>query len=401
MSRAVHLATALYSILFLLAHGLFGQDLPTSPAHLVMEIGTPVKLQLMQTISSAHARKGDLLEFVVVKDVDVAGFTVIRAGAKAEGSVVGVKGKRPLGMGGNIVLELDSVELTTGEKIQLVAREEFKGKAHTIRMAVGMAVTAAFCPPAAPVLLLTRGRDRTVLKGTQVTAFTESDSLMKAADVPMARDNIPELSEMMNLLPPRVLNSEGREGDMLNLIFVAQEDALQETFARAGWLKVEKSKPQIIWHLLRQRSHYTKLPMNKLYVFGRAQDYSYALPDPRSVVARRHHLRIWKTDRVMDGVPLWVAAATQDVSIQFVKHKLRLLHRIDPNVDAEREFIAVNLGETRQLVREQYLRCAEPVFTAQTATGQAYYSDSRMLLLELNRRAVPMAGVTEVAVKLQ
>ena len=58
MSRAVHVATALYALLFLLAHGLFGQELPTSQANLVMEIGTPVKLQLMQTISSGHARKG-------------------------------------------------------------------------------------------------------------------------------------------------------------------------------------------------------------------------------------------------------------------------------------------------------------------------------------------------------
>ena len=118
-------------------------------------------------------------------------------------------------------------------------------------------------------------------------------------------------------------------------------------------------------------------------------------------MAQRHHLRIWKTDRLVNGVPLWVAAATHDVSIEFVKRKFRLFHRIDPNVDAEREFIAGNLAESHQLVREEYLRCAEPVFTAQTATGQAYYSDSRMLLLELNRGAVPMAGVTEVAARLQ
>ena len=141
--------------------------------------------------------------------------------------------------------------------------------------------------------------------------------------------------------------------------------------------------------------------MNKLYVFGRAQDYSYSLPDPRFIVAQRHHLRIRKTDRLVNGVPLWVAAATHDVSIEFVKRKFRLFHRIDPNVDAEREFIAGNLAEAHQLVREEYLRCAEPIFSAQTATGQAYYSDSRVLLLELNRGAVPMAGVTEVAGRLQ
>jgi hypothetical protein len=141
--------------------------------------------------------------------------------------------------------------------------------------------------------------------------------------------------------------------------------------------------------------------MDRLYVFGRAQDYSYSLPDPRSIVARRHHLRIWKTGRVVDGVPLWVAAATHDVSIQFVKHKFRLFHRIDPNVDAERDFIAGNLSETHRLTREEYVNCPEPVSMAQTATGQPYYSDSRMLLLELQPGAPSLAGATQVAGKLE
>jgi hypothetical protein len=239
------------------------------------------------------------------------------------------------------------------------------------------------------------------LKGTEVTAYTKSDASTEAGDLPILPETAPELSEIIKLLPPRALNAEGREGDMLNLIFAAKEDDLQGAFACAGWLKVEKSKPQIIWHLLRQGQHYTKLPMDKLYVFGRVQDYSFSLPDPKSIVARRHHLRIWKTDRVVDGLPLWVAAATHDVAIEFVKHKFRLFHRIDPNVDAERDFIAGNLAETRRVTREEYLRCAEPVFTAQTATGQTYYSDSRMLLLELNQGPALTIGATQIAGKLQ
>ena len=114
MSRAEHLAPPVYAFLLLLSHGLFGQGLPASPARLFMPSGTPVKLQLAQTISSAHAHKSDRLDFVVVKDVAVGGFTVIRAGALAEGSVFGVKEKRLLGMGGNVIIKLDSVELTNG-----------------------------------------------------------------------------------------------------------------------------------------------------------------------------------------------------------------------------------------------------------------------------------------------
>ena len=264
-----------------------------------------------------------------------------------------------------------------------------------------MALTAAIYMPAAPLFLLSRGQDRTVLQGTEVTAYTQSDSALLAEDLPVARVRESELSEIMQVLPPRVLNGEGREGDMLNLMFVAKEDDLQQAFAQAGWLKVEKSTPQIIWHLLWQRTHYAKLPMAKLYVFGRAQDYSYALPDPSSIVGRRHHLRIWRTDRIVDGSPLWVGAATHDVSIQFVKSKFQLTHRIDPNVDAEREFIAQNLAITTHLTGKEYLHCGAPVFKAQTATGQEYYSDSRMLLVQLTRPAPPIAGITEISVNLK
>ncbi len=102
----------------------------------------------------------------------------------------------------------------------------------------------------------------------------------------------------------------------------------------------------------------------------------------------------------MDGSPLWLAAATHDVAIEFVMRKFRLFHRIDPNVDAGREFIAGNLAETRQVVREEYVARTEPVFSVQTATGQSYYSDSRLLLLELNRASVRKAEGTEATAKL-
>jgi hypothetical protein len=400
MSWTRPFALSVCTMFLVLPHALFGQGLPASPAALVLPSGTPVELQSVETISSARARKGDRIEFVVIRDVQAAGFMVIGAGARAEGSVIGVKGKRPLGMGGDLIIKLDSVQLATGESVSLVARREFKGRSHTIRMGVAMAITAAIYLPAAPAFILSRGRDSTVLKGTEVTAYTRSDASVEIAGLPPARANVSELSEMIKMLPSRVTNAEGREGDMLNLIFQAKEEDLQEAFAHAGWVKVEKSKRLIVWHLLWQRGHYTKLPMDRLYVFGRAQDYSYALPDPLSIVARRHHLRIWKTGHVVDGVPLWVAAATHDISIHLVKHKFRLFHRIDPNVDAERDFIAGNLSEAKLLTREEYVNCPEPVSGAQTATGEPYYSDSRMLLLELHQGPVTAAVATQIASKL-
>jgi hypothetical protein len=53
-------------------------------------------------------------------------------------------------------------------------------------------------------------------------------------------------------------------------------------------------------------------------------------------------------------------------------------------VDAERDFVAANLADTRLVAYEEYLHCVDPVFAGETATGGTYYSDSRLLLMELH-----------------
>ena len=75
-------STSCYSALDV-AHALcFSQEMSTVPAKLTIPDGTPIQLQLTESVSSAHARAGDLLDFVVVKDVSVEGFTVIPAGTE-------------------------------------------------------------------------------------------------------------------------------------------------------------------------------------------------------------------------------------------------------------------------------------------------------------------------------
>jgi len=381
-------------VFFFLPCGSFAQALLPSSAELVIASGTPVKLQLAQTVSSAHARNGDRLDFEVVEDVTAAGLTVIRAGTIASGCVIKVDGKRFFGLGGYVIIKLDSVELVTGDRIRLRARREFKGGSHTKLMAEGMLLAGLIYLPAAPILLLSRGRDCTVLKGTEVTAYINGDSKVQSADLAKAKESDSGLKETVAFLPPRVLDGRGREGDMINFIFIAKEDDLRQVFARAGWVKVDKMKPALFWHLLWQRKHYAKLPMATFYVFGRAQDYSYSLPDPAAILTRRHHVRIWRTDFEMNGNPIWVGAATHDVSIEFETRKLRINHRIDPNVDTEREFIAMNLTRTHLVTQEEYLSSAVPVLKAHTASGEAYHSDSRILLLDFSRGPAPMlAGI--------
>ncbi len=368
------------------------QDMSAIPARLTIPDGTPVKLRLAENVSSAHASRGDRLDFVVVRDVSVGGFTVIPAGTMARGTVTGVKGKRFLGIGGRVALKLDSVELANGDQVGLRAHMDVKGASRTKLMAAAMIATAVIFLPATPIFLLTRGHDSTVVKSTEITAHIEGATSILSAGLQPARENPSELGEMMEYLPPRVFSGEGREGDMLNLVFVGQKEELQEAFARAGWVKTDKWNPVFVWHLMRQRTKDAQLPMARFYLFGRVQDYSYALPDPGAIVSRRHHLRIWKTVYTIAGTPIWAAAATHDIAIEIAKRGRLINHRIDPAVDDERDFVGIDLTGTLSVSRQEYLHSAEPVFLAQTASGESYHSDSRILLLDLHPASAAKTG---------
>jgi hypothetical protein len=365
------------------------------PATLTIPDGTPIHLQLAENVSSAHARIGDHLTFVVVKDVNLGGFTAIPAGTMATGSVIRVKGKRVLGIGGNVSLKLDSLELANGDQLRLRARLDVKGRSRTKLMAAAMLATGLVFLPAAPVFLLIRGHESTVVKSTEITAHIDGSNSVLTAGLLRAPESFSELDEMMEYLPPRVFNGEGREGDMLNLVFVANQTDLQEAFARAGWVKTDKWKPVFVWHLLRHRTNDAQLPMARFYLFGRVQDYSYALPDPNATMSRRHHLRIWKTAYTIGGKAIWAGAATHDIAIEIAKRGRLINHRIDPAVDTERDFVGTNLAETLSVSRQEYLYSSDPVFQAQTASGESYHSDSRILLLDLQEALAAKPGAQD------
>jgi hypothetical protein len=290
-----------------------------------------------------------------------------------------------------VALKLDSVELVNGYRVNLRARMEVKGRSRTKLMAAAMVATGLIFLPATPVCLLIRGHESTVVKSTQITAQIDGAASVSSARLVRSRESSSELDEMMDYLPPRVFNGEGREGDMVNLVFVARLEDLQEAFRRAGWVKTDKWKPIFVWHLVWHGTNDARLPMAGFYLFGRVQDYSYALPDPGAVVSRRHHLRVWKTDSTIDGTPVWAGSATYDVAIEIAKRGRLINHRIDPAVDAERDFVGIDLTNTWSVSRQEYLDSANPLFQARTASGEIYHSDSRILLLNLRPVASPKA----------
>ena len=147
----------------------------TAPRGFVLEDGTPVHLVLSENLSSADAVTGQTVAFEVVDDVVVNGLLVIPHGATAWATITDAEHKRRMGRAGKLDLNIDKVRLADGEKAMLRAVKDVKGGGHTGAMVGAMVATSLVVWPAAPLFLLMHGKDVTIPKGTNISAFVQGD----------------------------------------------------------------------------------------------------------------------------------------------------------------------------------------------------------------------------------
>jgi hypothetical protein len=162
-----------------------------------LEDGTPIKLRLTRNLSSADATTGDRVDFEVLEDVKVKDVIVVPRGGLALATITEAEHKRRMARGGKLNVNIDDVRLSDGEKAPLRAVKEAKGGGHTGAMTGAIVGTAIVFFPAAPLFLFMHGKDITIPKGTEITAYINGDIPLdpvrfqtQAADKP-AKDATP------------------------------------------------------------------------------------------------------------------------------------------------------------------------------------------------------------------
>ena len=187
-------------------------------------------------------------------------------------------------------------------------------------------------------------------------------------------------------IPRRVQDQQNNPGDMVNFALIGSDAQVVQAFQNAGWVKVDASKQDAVLHGLLstlQRQAYLEMPMSTLFLFGRPQDLSYARADPITVAAERHHLRVWKTTQTVNGQPLWVGSSTHDIGFERDQRNNGVTHKIDPDIDKERDFIQASFAAAGNLQSAAYVTPADPLRTAKTATGGEFHSDGRIVVMAL------------------
>jgi hypothetical protein len=187
-------------------------------------------------------------------------------------------------------------------------------------------------------------------------------------------------------IPRRIADKDGNSGDMVNFMILGPEADMQRVFTAAGWVKVDSDVKDTVLHGLivsLSKESYLTMPMSQLYLFGRPQDYGWAHAEPISVVASRNHLRLWKAPFTVNGETLWVGAATHDVGFERDQRNDGVTHKIDPDIDLERDYVEKTLTNTGLVAEVFHYLPENPMKEAKTATGGSFHSSGQVLILKL------------------
>lgn len=205
--------------------------------------------------------------------------------------------------------------------------------------------------------------------------------LPEAPEAPLAVRTV-ALDEAVAGLPGMNTGRFGRVGNPLNLVFVGSEASLREALSRAGWTEVPGTIRSSIGRgaaeLLTGRTVASTPPMNEYWLGGRRQDMNWAIAT--KFLSARHHFRVWDTGlRDPRGRAVWWGAGDYDLSIRW--HDLS--HVRDPDLDAERDFIAASLKDSPRLERASLV--ALPAIPREGANDKGYrfHADGRAALIEL------------------
>jgi LssY C-terminus len=195
---------------------------------------------------------------------------------------------------------------------------------------------------------------------------------------------------LFSKIPRRIGDKAGAPGDMVNFLIIGPEAAMQKVFTTAGWVKVDADVKDAFLHGFVEsmsKESYLTMPMSQLYLFGRPQDYGWAHAEPIQVVASRNHLRVWKAPFDVDGQMLWVGAATHDIGFEKDQRNNGVTHKIDPDIDLERNYVEKTLTSTGLVAEVTHYLPDNPLKEAKTATGGTFHSDGHVLVLKLSNDA--------------
>ncbi len=195
----------------------------------------------------------------------------------------------------------------------------------------------------------------------------------------------------------RARTSDGLLGDPVNLAFDGEEAHVHAAMRAAAWTRADDISLASSWRIVTStvtRRSYDEAPVSPLFLFGRQQDFAYQ-QEVEGNPARRHHVRFWRTpdDWLLPGGRRvdWLAAGTFDRAVGFSLFTLQVTHKIDADIDVERDHIASTVLGANPTARLDVLRDFSTGYHSRNGGGDTIRTDGDLPVLDVS--AVPIGAI--------
>lgn len=188
----------------------------------------------------------------------------------------------------------------------------------------------------------------------------------------------------------RTQAGDGMLGDPINLALIGSDIELREAMQKAGWVQATplslKSSFKMIYAAVLKRN-YPDAPVSSLFLFNKKQDFAFE-KDINNNPRKRHHVRFWhvpdnwwlpggfKTD--------WLAAATFDEHVELSLFTGQVTHKIDSNVDSERDHVIETLKDVHAIKKVKTVEHFTSSYHSRNGGGDSIHTDGALPFIELN-----------------
>lgn len=177
----------------------------------------------------------------------------------------------------------------------------------------------------------------------------------------------------------------GEKMEPINFVVIGNEEKVRGLFAGAEW---EKADPPVFKNVLKLSSavskniNYPNAPMTPSFYRSKTNDLGFEKATAANTARQRHHTRYWRTNYTINNQEVWVATASFDENVQVSPVQGLPIHKIDPNIDKEREFIFDDMKKTGLIKQSEKMNIVGQI-NGQNAFGDRFYTDGRTYIIYL------------------
>ena len=177
----------------------------------------------------------------------------------------------------------------------------------------------------------------------------------------------------------------GNRQEPLNFIIFAKNDQqLINLFKQAGWELADDVSISSVIKLAKAalwKEPYPKAPMTPDFWNANVYDFGFEKATDLNNIRTRHHARFWKTNYITEnGNLVYVGTASFDSNI-----KWGVTHRINPDIDIEREFLFSDLQKTGNITNVKKQQFVEPEIGS-NFSGDLFFTDGKLYLISIKEK---------------